>query len=68
MMKLNFDGGNLLILSKHSYYLLMLFYISSTHIHMTDIELHPYQGLVVELNLTPEEGEDAWECQYCNGE
>lgn len=35
---------------------------------MSDIELYPYQGLVVELNLTPEEGEDAWECQYCNGE
>jgi len=43
-------------------------YEKDTHIHMSDIELYPYQGLVVELNLTPEEGEDAWECQYCNGE
>ena len=40
----------------------------STHVHMDDIELYPYQGMVVELNLAPEEEHDARACQYRNGE
>jgi len=43
-------------------------YERDTHVHMDDIELYPYQGMIVELNLAPEEEHDDWACQYCNGE